>query len=84
MIIIKPLTNWMFENDGLPVMGTMHVITLPRAQRASYSVHQMRRASTAKPDGKNGHQTLPLRIKLMSYLAGIEPCCHLQTQYIWI
>lgn len=63
----------MFENDGLPVMGTMHVITLPRAQRASYSVHQMRRASTAKPDGKNGHQTLPLRIKLMSYLAGIEP-----------
>lgn len=87
LIIIIPLANWMFENDGLPFMGTMHVIMLPRAHRASYSAHQVRTASTAKPDGTKWPPYTSIQTKLMSYLAGIEPHCPWQTKYgdlIWL
>lgn len=57
----------------------MHVITLPRAHRASYIV-QVGRPSTAKPDGTKWPPYTSIQTKLMSYLAEIEPCCLLHTQ----
>lgn len=50
-------------------------------------MQQVRSASTAKPDGTKWPPYTSTQTKLMSYLAGIEPHCPLQTQYrdlIWL